>query len=175
MKTLFKFKWGRIFLSVLALALITDGSTFYKANQVFADTTGWVEAAIDAKDTKTIQSDLEHAKAGMIHWKATSGNAYIATGTPASDMTEVNKNLDTYIARAAELNKLDRSSTEYQNGLSDLNTSFAYFSLNADDYWLRHQGLGLYLLSEGLDLSTVASFVAMVSFFVANKRRPAIV
>ena len=164
-------KWGRIFLAVLLLAVAVNGIVQYETNRVYADTTGWIDSAMDAKDSTTISNDLANAKAGLTKWHATSGNAYLALGTPASDMAQVGNNLDTYAKRTAQLSQLNPQSKEYLDGMADLNTSFGSLYLFADDYWLRHQGLGLYLFSEAVNTAAWLSMIAMIGFAFLNRAK----
>ncbi len=161
--------WGKIFLALLIPAILVSIFTSYLANRVYSDTTGWVDAAIDAKDANQIASNLKNAKEGMYKWKATDGNAFLLFGTPSTDMGEIMKNLDSYINKAQGLTTLDKTSEEYTNGIEDLNDSNSYFSLMADEYWLRHQGLLFYLLTSTLDLLTFLSFVMLVAKYFKKR------
>lgn len=165
-----KWKWGRIFLVIVTLNIISSIASMYMTTKVYADTTGWTDVAMDSKDTKQITDNLKKAKSGMEKWKATSGNAYLFFGTPSSDMGETVKNLDSYIARVETLDKLDKSSKEYQDGLTDINDSLSYFYLNADEYWLRHQGLGLLIVTWVLGFLSWISFASILLFYFVNKK-----
>jgi len=162
-------KWGRIFLILLILSIIFSFVSYYFSNKVYADTTGWVDASIDSKDTQKIIENLGKAKDGMIKWQATSGNAYLLYGDPSSDLTEVNNNLDTYIARAQELQTLDKTSKEYQDGLTDLNDSLSGFYLYADEHWLRHNGIFWFILTNIIDWAAAFAFVVMIAYYFVNK------
>ncbi len=164
-------KWGRIFLSLLASVVALNLVSSYLTNRVYADTTGWVDAAIDAKDTRVIIEKLENAKKGMERWGATSGNAYLLFGGPESDLGEVNKNLETYLARAKELDGLEKTSKEYQEGLADLNESFYSLYLYADDYWLRHNGLILLILTRLAELGAIISCIAMFGYHISGNQK----
>lgn len=164
-----KWKWGRIFLVMAVLYIIVTVVSSYFTTKVYADTTGWTDVAMDSKDMKQIAENLKKAKSGMEKWKATSGNSYLLFGTPSSDMGETVKNLDSYISRAETLDKLDKSSKEYQDGLTDLNDSLSYFSLNVDEYWLRHQGLALYIISNIFEMLFLTSLLSMITFYFINK------
>lgn len=175
MKNIKTWKWGRIFLGLLVVSVIYSTVLGFYANKVYADTTGWVDTSIDSKDTAQIVTNLGKARDGLNKWDATSGNAYILTATPQSDMAEVIKNLDSYIARAESLNKLDKNSKEYQDGLTDLNDSVFYLNLYADEYWMRHQALIPFLVSQVIDFALLLSFVLMIAYhFVNSRQQPAV-
>lgn len=163
-------KWGRIFIGLLVLNVVFSLILGYYSNKVYADTTGWVDASVDSKDTAQIIVNLGKARDGLIKWEATIGNAYRLEATPQSDMAEVAKNLDSYIARAETLNTLDKNSKEYQDGLTDLNDSLYSFYLYADDYWLRHQAFIPFIFSIVISFAQFISFVLMIAYYFVNKR-----
>lgn len=163
-------KWGRIFLGLLVVNVIFSMILGFYSNKVYADTTGWVDASIDSKDTAQIVVNLGKARDGLTKWEATTGNAYLLGPTPQSDMAEVAKNLDSYIARAEAINKLDKNSKEYQDGLTDLNDSLYSFYLFADDFWLRHQAIVPFLVSLLISFAQFISFALMIAYYFINKR-----
>jgi len=90
---------------------------------------------------------MTNVKEGMERWGMTSGYAALIFRTPKNDMSLIYKTLINHVEQAQRLTTMDRLSPEYQTGLDNLRGSIRELDLQANYFWLIHDGLLLFAVT----------------------------
>jgi len=138
---------GAVFTLLLVVAIAATLGLVFFNYQIDRQVNGWKTRAQVSSEPNDMLAWMTNVKEGMERWGMTSGYAALIFRTPKNDMSLIYKTLINHVEQAQRLTTMDRLSPEYQTGLDNLRGSIRELDLQANYFWLIHDGLLLFAVT----------------------------